>query len=48
MVFMSKTRSLVTGIGLTVIGIGVIIYGMILAFNMSRPPVDIYTVDDAI
>ena len=45
MVFLSKTRSLVTGIGLTVIGIGVIIYGMILAFNMSRPPVDIYTVD---
>ena len=42
---MSKTRSLVTGIGLTVIGIGVMIYGMILAFNMNRPPVDIYTVD---
>ena len=45
MVFMSKTRSLVTGIGLTVIGIGVMIYGIILAFNMKAASVDIYTVD---
>ena len=45
MAFFSKTRSLVTGIGLTVIGIGVMIYGIILAFNMKAAPVDIYTVD---
>ena len=45
MAFLSKTRALVTGIGLTVIGIGVLIYGIILAFNMKAAPVDIYTVD---
>lgn len=45
MAFFSKTRSLVTGIGLTVIGIGVMIYGIILAFNMKAAPVDIYMVD---
>ena len=45
MAFFSKTRALVTGIGLTVIGIGVLIYGIILAFNMKAAPVDIYTVD---
>ena len=45
MAFFSKTRALVTGIGLTVIGIGVMIYGIILAFNMKAAPVDIYMVD---
>ncbi|MBR4581073.1 MAG: hypothetical protein IKO32_07555 [Lachnospiraceae bacterium] len=45
MVFFSKTRMLVSGIGLTVIGIGVLIYGIILGVSMKMPPVDLYEVD---
>ena len=43
--FFSKTRMLVTGIGLTVIGLGVLIYGIILGVSMKMPPVDLYEVD---
>ena len=45
MVFFSKTRGLVMGIGFLVIGIGLIIYGTILSINLRQPPVDLYNVD---
>lgn len=45
MAFLSKTRSLVMGIGLTIIGIGCMIYGLIMGISARTAPVDLYEVD---
>lgn len=45
MVFFSKARGLVAGFGLVVIGIGCIVYGMIVLSNLRKPAEDLYQVD---
>ena len=43
--FFSKTRLFVMGGGFVVIGLGCIIYGMILIVNLKKPAVDLYNTD---
>ena len=45
MAFFSKTRGLVSGIGLVLIGIACLVYGLIVSISLRKPPVDLYQAD---
>jgi len=45
MIFLTKTRALVMGIGFIIIGLGCVIYGTLVNISLNGPAVDLYETD---